>query len=197
MKKYLILTTSILLLAAACNNQQSAQVQPAQNPSAQHTQAATTVDTISWKTYANKQYGFELKYPSTWIFCDNKDKACNGGGNQNDLWVADVYRFCDNIVPPGTLNGKKTVAYCNNPHLAIVIGKSSQSSPALPVIKANYNQQQDISIGGVEGTEFSMATQDSKVFVVTKDAYTYQITSPQFPDDKNLVKIVSTFKFTK
>ena len=30
--------------------------------------------TASWKTYWNKQYGFEVKYPSDWLLTENSDK---------------------------------------------------------------------------------------------------------------------------
>lgn len=208
--KKLLIAIPFLLLAAACNKQ-PVQVPPAQNQPVQNqqeqtsepaqvqppVQATSTINTYNWKTYTNQQYGFVLKYPPTWIFCDTKDQTCNGSKSQNDPWVNDIFIFCDNVVPPGTLNGQKTVAYCNNPHLTIMIGKSSQPSPALPIIKANYNKQRDISIGGVKGTEFFMTTQDSKVYMVSNGLYTYQITSHQFPDDPHLAEIISNFKFTK
>src|SRR5258706_15310102 len=69
-KKYLFIIAGLFLLSAACNKQQT-QVQPVQNQSAQtsesvqqQSQATSTDETASWKTYSNAQYGFTFQYPS-------------------------------------------------------------------------------------------------------------------------------------
>lgn len=51
------------------NENQNAQ--PAQSPSGNASGENPNSETAGWKTYTNTQYGYEIKYPSDWIFNDD------------------------------------------------------------------------------------------------------------------------------
>ena len=86
--------------------------QPTPNPAPIVTQTNTPVttpatadETANWKTYTNSQYGFELKYPSTWLskvlngntfFNLPDDKVENGKGGVESSIHDDVSVSVDN-----------------------------------------------------------------------------------------------------
>ena len=77
--------------------------------------------TASWKTYANDEYGFEIKYPSDWIFYNKKGKflIVNFCGSiytiESDCSVAGL-NHTPVIMLRNDIKGEKDGGYCvNNP----------------------------------------------------------------------------------
>ena len=174
-RRILFLTFSLCLLAAGCNSQKISeqkpqnQVIPTAKPSQTQMQFA---DSSSWKTYSNKEYGFEIKYPVKW-----------------NITVADKKVFGDDIkIDTGILESHDgiTIQKDNGKSLDEIIGSISDKS----VIK-NIT---DILIDNEKAKQIEMQEFGTSYLIYVKHSgylYTFNLMA-----SKNS-NFLSTFKFIK
>jgi len=75
MKKLLLILPIIALLAASCASSKQTYSQAPINANTNPAPALATTPASDWKTYSNKQYGFEIKFPSDWQESDATKEA--------------------------------------------------------------------------------------------------------------------------
>lgn len=143
---------------------------------------SAVIDISDWKTYTNEKYGFEFKYPKSWIISSTNPAGSPQmisiqSGKQNGSFVLTINEVLQNISLQQIIKEK--------------IGA-----------KGSKNEEGKIKIGNSDGIWTS-----SRECVGTgclsfdwffiKDSYLYHF-EQSFPDiyyDKNFDQILSTFKF--
>jgi len=152
-------------------------VQP--NPNSQN----SNTETAGWKTYANTEYGFEIKYPPDSKIDDySQDRWNNSKGLNVDLDIG--------VVDPERLD--------------IKVSKVG-TEPCLPDAGSMVKSEKEIDIDGVRAKEWRSAgfSFDGGNFDYTgicfeKGNYSYSIIGNNQANNQNYVEIMaSTFKFIK
>lgn len=154
------------------------------------------VDTSSWKTYINTQYGFELRYPYGWILSST---------SSGSLSISRTTKIKDNLISEGSFR--------------VVSPRDLSSTPSLKDQLLTYiNQKSNFTIGGGQSIrevrkdddkvymEYVSFIRGNQYFVVTLTWTGDQSmdSSLKKDDTKNKVdtlkifdQILFTFKFTK
>lgn len=164
-------------------------------------------ETANWRIYTNQQYGFELKYPLTWVFYDKENRCDSSDSSKppsNDPFL-DYVGFYDSSPDSAKINNERNGIYCTDPYLMITISTSPQPDPILPLIKEIRDTEEPVNIGGVVGTKYSLTHNKTDIggsvtfpyplYIVTHGDYNYRFDPQSSYGEKYLVKILSTFKF--
>lgn len=162
-----------------------------------------TTQTADWKTYTNTQYGFELKYPSSWSLFESIQKdsvsltspetekevaeSKFGEGSVDDIEIT----YCDNINTDCARGGswlEMKDSYKDIPDLLNDKNSLTQKS----------NKKLDVKIDGIQGYGATVAGIDAVYEIMLNHNGIFLIGFPQGGEDKLIEKqIISTFKFTK
>ena len=70
--------------------------QPTVNTNQNVNAVATTtaeIDTTNWKTYRNEQYGFEFKYPKTWVYVSENSGSIKLKDNEYEYYLEGVATY--------------------------------------------------------------------------------------------------------
>lgn len=153
--------------------------------------------TINWKTHANSQYGYSIKYPENWfVYIQNRDEPA-----ANEL--SSVF-FTDEEGAPAFAQGTKLT-------LRLVTDNIERSKRFLSYGDAGLQNKAEITSITVDGKEaiaavVTLLQYDEKLNSYVEDSKSYQILIPHGNnsiwivsdlEDKPIVdQILSTFKFT-
>lgn len=140
---------------------------------------APTNQTAGWKTYTNTEYGFEIKYPSSW-----------SGSEQ-----------------PITMSNLGELAYFKAVYMSVIVWNTSKYSydelkmPPPGGINPDTIKQENIAISGYPATKFSYTsvgdassgTKSYQQLSINKNQLVFVINC----SGQDCNQIISTFKFTK
>lgn len=102
-------------------------------PSSTNTQPTSEIDTSNWKTYINKNWGYELKYPQDWYVDEGPDAVAIdilAYGVETKPYIKDVSR-----------------------RIGITVFKNQEEVPK-PFFPAATVQTTKITVGGVKADEY-------------------------------------------
>ena len=155
-------------------------------------------ETADWKTYANAEYGFEMKYPQDW------EVTSNDKGNQ--------ITFSGSRLENGTFGFSAILFVQSNPKKLSAkdfVAEVIKKNDGLSAPKLSYKTQQEITINGLLAYElggvFGGDSFEELIYIV-KDDYVLTFDFPIAQENPNFVdpignnaivhQMLSTFKFT-
>ena len=186
----LLLFAFLLFCVAATSGQRKRVLGPtpaAKRPAASAAGPPRALDTSQWKIYRSKKYGFEVKYPETWI------------------------------VNPGSGTGVDFIAIAKpydggEPHIAVTLAIEPNENPKklsvkewfaaqLRRLKATPESQGSVTIGGqpgmfMENTNNFGTQHDTFTLLHETDVLSFSYTRPG-PFDPTCAAIVSSFRIVK
>lgn len=151
-------------------------------------------DISDWKTYTNKERGFEIQYPKDWHSMDFKEKNIGG--------------IITNLSNPAVLNSKKLPPLNDDLlylEVALDEGENQQSFSEF-ISRIKTTSVEDLIIGGSQAYKIK-ATKNTyfwavinqktgEVFLIIPIIVTSDLYSRDYEKYKDLFeKIISTFKF--
>ena len=155
-------------------------------------------DTANWKTYTNKVYGFNLKYPNEWVY---KEVLPNTSDNSYS-WPPMSISFAPESIPPGIvwmtidtshlqLNEYIDSQLCHSP------GDCASSRNATNIQVGGYPAKKVLDMPGPLSTENILVKKDDTIYRIT---ISYQDKSYEELYSQNhkreiFDQILSTFKF--
>ncbi|HLD30880.1 MAG TPA: PsbP-related protein [Patescibacteria group bacterium] len=193
MKKILISCIIFLSISffVGCGQRQVNQDTGQQPPSA--TQATPKEEMENWKTYSNKKYGFELKFPVDWIFDEN----------DNDIHLS-------NMNPS---DGPS----CDNQYSGLEIMVNNEKDPNVSFTDFVKSQVADTEGLNPSGKIEELSVPNNKSFMVERSGWDSGCAGPGYFIEQSpgkyvyiftgnandsedvgvIAEIISTFKFTK
>jgi len=185
-------------------------VQNAKNQNSQSSNSSIDqLSTDNWKTYRNDEFGFEIKYPFSWLYKDVSD------ANLSAYLVLGAKKdFDNNILPVFSMgareeNGAMWIAYGaeidNDENIAITKSIESLLEEKEYRHTAEIKKEEDIIVNGKNGKIIYIKGNQSSnnidrwVFIPGDDGFLYLLgivfDKPLYSDIFN--QIISTFKTVK
>jgi len=160
--------------------------------------------TASWKTYTNTKYGFEFKYPSTWIVDENETKS------HVNIWSSEKEKqdAINAIIPiysEFTVNYQDTISF--NGFAKGLLGRDVSGVKDFVSSYEGFGSYAEINIAGQKAyAVISVANRavytvyielNGEVYVLSTEDLSKGGSNPKNPRlDINIKNIISTFKFT-
>jgi len=142
------------------------------------TTPATTDPTASWKTYANKTYGYSIKYPPTETVNSTKPEDVTFSAPDNGRWMEEIKVSSTEEILDNIVSAKKSALEKETPGYTVTAS--------------------DLQIDGKPAAKFSLKSKGEggygniQIFVVN-NSYLYEIDSDS--TDKNFDNMLKTLKF--
>lgn len=196
MKKLLLLLPIIALLAASCNSSQPV-VQQTNGPTPTPIQGSND-ETRTWNTCLDASSGLQFKYPTGWYIWDNQHtggdpvlvKSCNGSIANLSYSSSDSYD--PEVIKPGfSVDSNQESAGAGTGQRLHGVKNIDEAISILA--KSDIKVINKYTIDGEEADE--LKTGSSRHFMMVHNGVVLQIYATV--DEATLLKIFSTFKFTK
>ncbi len=148
--------------------------------------SAKDLSTADWKTYKNDEYGFEMQIPTHWIIDKTPGSAFEF--TTKDLEDAQLKNLenCKNIKVSVSCDAEFRGSIGIFQHFNRIVDLKD----AFKISKVNLNQ--------IEWTRYEVPSIDQSInYVIVKNNASYNFEIFNSRDEDSLIKILSTFTFTK
>ena len=142
-------------------------------------------ETADWKTYRNKKYNYEIRYPKDW---DSPIES----GDIDALTTNDA-----DFLKRGTIVGFSINVYENDKNLSLKDWWEQEFYEKFTV-KYEYSYEGFVSISpGIEAVKYKIQRTgfEDNCFLISKNQKVYTIYFSVLPEAKEIQQIISTFRF--
>jgi outer membrane murein-binding lipoprotein Lpp len=136
----------------------NATVSSLQSASSTSSSTAATDETVDWKTYSSSDYGYVIKYPTSYYTKGPKVQQYPGETGAQDLIISNFAEM-----------GVQDILTGETIHLDVAIGDNTESLSLDAVLDQYKNKlsTQDVTVNGVTGKKFTIGSSSE-----TKTIYT-------------------------